>query len=329
MMNPQSVRNRALDLEAKVPAQPGFILDYKIQFYGSSGFAEAVYEKGATLHGVVYQDISAQDMLKLDDIERDYQRKQVTAHLYNNNNNNNHPPSDTTIVLENVGVYCRTPEEIERTHTLQLDQPPSERYMQILTDGAKHYGVDPAYIEFLQTHKCRPRPQLSEYISFFSSQDSDNGKRSCGGGGGGTTNHQKDDTNDASTSHDNNIPNDKFMTRQQVLSNGNGRDGNPLCMICRGLVLQFCSDGGQVDEDFVQSFAATFEHVQFQDVEMFMCRLMYDPKWGVPDSLEQVTDEHSAYMEHQLCEYLNGQNLLRDKWKVVARIKDEDSPMDE
>jgi len=38
------------------------------------------------------------------------------------------------------------------------DKPPTERYIHIMTEGAEYYGVDPEYIEWLNSHENQPRP---------------------------------------------------------------------------------------------------------------------------------------------------------------------------
>src|SRR5690348_5375870 len=43
------------------------------------------------------------------------------------------------------------------------DAPPGERYIDIITRGCAHFGVDPAYIAKLKAHPVQPRKKPSEY----------------------------------------------------------------------------------------------------------------------------------------------------------------------
>ena len=51
-MNPVSLANRGI---TPLESYPGEILDYKIQFFGPQGMAEAIPETGRTFHGVVHR----------------------------------------------------------------------------------------------------------------------------------------------------------------------------------------------------------------------------------------------------------------------------------
>ena len=42
------------------------------------------------------------------------------------------------------------------------DKPPSERYLQIMSEGAKHYGVSPDYVSWLQNHDKTPRKTMDQ-----------------------------------------------------------------------------------------------------------------------------------------------------------------------
>ena len=70
MMNPVSLSDREIYPEESFP---GEILNYKIFFFGSMGFAEAVPEEGSSFHGVVHK-IDLNSMAKLDKIEFVYTR---------------------------------------------------------------------------------------------------------------------------------------------------------------------------------------------------------------------------------------------------------------
>jgi AIG2-like family len=269
MMNCVSVRNRNLQLEANQKGQPAELLDHQLVFYGCHGFAEVVPKKGASLHGVVYLNVSDDQMKELDHVERDYIRKRATARLYH---------QDTRI---SVSVYCRTELEMRKQ---PLDQPPSARYLQVLTEGAEHYGVDSSYIQFLRDHPCRPRPDPSEYLAF-------------------TEPHASMPT----------------MTRQEAYQNGTGLNGHPLYLTCGPKVIEFRVT--PQNQEMVQEFTKTFSQYGDRKVELCMSRLLYDPQFGCPASLEDVTPEHAAYTEHMMCDIIRGFGQTKH-WDTVARLVD-------
>lgn len=284
-MNPISVKNRNLNLAVNHPAQPGVLMDHKLCFFGSQGFAEVIYEKGSSLHGVVYQNVPANTMAELDMIERDYIRKLVDVQLYHpiskHNGGDEAPSSTTKTTLKNVSVYCRPQEDIEGSR--HVDLPPSERYLQVLIYGARHYGVDPKYIQWLQDHECQPRCDPSDYTSFPVAE-----------GQLGT------------------------MKRDAVDTLGNGLDGKPLYLRCNGKVVEFCKES---DEDPLFKEWQKMFHKSERDIDLFIARVQYDPMFGCPSCVEEMTEEWSAYTEHLFCEYMKGHNLLQ-RWKVIAYLVD-------
>ena len=51
-----------------------------------------------------------------------------------------------------------------------------------------------------------------------------------------------------------------------------------------------------------------------------MSKVAYDPKYGLPERLQDVTLEHATYCEHSFCEYLQMKGRL-EEWKVVAKLE--------
>lgn len=279
MMNPVSVRNRKLDLERTVRGQPAFLKDYKLVFFGA-GFAEARYEKGAVLHGILYQDVSEGDMKVLDDLERDYFRQNVDVTVYPSLGD--YKDESITKGVQNVGVYCRTPEQIRESAATDL--PPSQRYLEIMLEGAKHFGVDKGFVEFLEKHPHRPRPTPSQYLTFPVQEGAM----------------------------------ERTLAADHVEQNGNGVDGNPLYMRHNGRVVELTKDDGDEDAFFDEFVRYRKDHGI--DIELFFAKLQYDPQYGIPKTMEEVTPQLAAYTEHNFCEYMNSNNLLH-KWNVVAKIE--------
>ena len=49
--------------------------------------------------------------------------------------------------------------------------PPTERYINIITDGHAHFGVDPVYIDKLKSMEVQKRKDPSEYESLPTPED--------------------------------------------------------------------------------------------------------------------------------------------------------------
>eukprot|EP00563_Minutocellus_polymorphus_P004945 CAMPEP_0181044510 /NCGR_PEP_ID=MMETSP1070-20121207/13305_1 /TAXON_ID=265543 /ORGANISM="Minutocellus polymorphus, Strain NH13" /LENGTH=389 /DNA_ID=CAMNT_0023122961 /DNA_START=180 /DNA_END=1346 /DNA_ORIENTATION=- len=137
------------------------------------------------------------------------------------------------------------------------DQPPLERYLNIMIDGCQHFGVSEEYIEFLRNHESQPRPTAGEFYSFGEPPE------------GAPT-----------------------YTLQEV-EQCDGRDGRPLRITFCGRVLECSLDRNSQDwTEFVEI------HEQVGHVgELYISKVAYDPKYGVPELLEDFTQEHANYLE--------------------------------
>ena len=85
----------------------------------------------------------------LDSIERSYSRLKAKARLYDGTE------QDCTIYTDANGNFDRS-----------NDKPPSERYIDILSLGAAHYGVKAEYIDWLKSHEFVPRAKVQDYLKF-------------------------------------------------------------------------------------------------------------------------------------------------------------------
>jgi len=258
MMNPVALANRGIH---PISSEPAELLDYRIGFFTSQGYAEAIPEANSSFHGVIHH-LTREDMEKLDKIEQLYDRKTATARLYDGTD-------------REVTVYVQSGLNDHSTDA----GIPKERYLEIMADGCRHYGVDPKYIDFLENHGKVPRPTPDEYLSFGSAED-------C----------------------------DKTMTLEEVLEN-DGSDGKPLLMSLNAKVLEVPYAR---DSTMYQQFQHIFQNMG-QVVELFIAKVEYDPKFGCPKCLADVTPEHAAYCEHNHCAYLKMKGSL-DEWKIVAKL---------
>ena len=48
----------------------------------------------------------------------------------------------------------------------EVNNPPSERYIDIMVRGCKHFGVKQEYIDWLVNHEQQPRKKLEDFDSF-------------------------------------------------------------------------------------------------------------------------------------------------------------------
>jgi hypothetical protein len=117
MMNPISMSARKL---IPIESKAAECLDYKLQFFGPSGVATAIPEKGASFHGILHK-MPADQMPILDAIEMSYKRTPATAKFY-----------DKT--TQQCTVYVMDDEKMKEIFggVKQEDKPPAERYVEIM-----------------------------------------------------------------------------------------------------------------------------------------------------------------------------------------------------
>ena len=121
MINKTSISLRGIYPKVTKPAE---LMDFELYFFGSGGMAEALPKEGSSFHGVVHAMTDAQ-MKDLDSMEGSMKRMTGKAKLY-----------DGSVV--EATVYTR-PIDIERNK--EVDFPPSQRYIDIITEGCSYWGV--------------------------------------------------------------------------------------------------------------------------------------------------------------------------------------------
>jgi hypothetical protein len=156
MMLPESYEQRDFH---PLESHPAKLFDFRLGFFSSMGFAEAIPSPGDSMHGVVHRVTEAQ-MLELDKVEVGYIRLTGKARPYGprweqlQTDNNN--------MAMTVSVYCRP----VGANKEDENRPPKARYLEILIAGAKHHGVDPCYIAFLEKHDFQPRTPPDQFLHF-------------------------------------------------------------------------------------------------------------------------------------------------------------------
>lgn len=147
MMNPTSLKARGLVPLESFPAE---LLDFELMFIGKQGMAAAQAVPGKSFHGVLHL-MSEKHMCVLDEIERGYVRQPAQARLYDGT------PRECT-------VYTKS--DAYQSSGSAVDMPPTERYRDILCEGAEHFGVKPHHVEWIQSQPFQPRKRPEELVKF-------------------------------------------------------------------------------------------------------------------------------------------------------------------
>lgn len=251
MMNPNSLKSRDLH---PLESYPGEILDYELIFYGGGGMAVAIEKEGASFHGVLHK-MTLDDIAKLDGIEVGYQKRPAKVKKY-----------DGEII--DAFVYSNgSPSQADN------GSPPAQRYLEILLQGCKHYGVSQSHIDYLSSIKYRPRKLPHEFQQIPISAD---------------------------------LP---TWTEEQ-LQEGNGENGRPLYIAINGKVREFIGP-----REGLYFNIANNNHCWGHHMELFSSKMLFDPKYGTHDKIEQFSREHCAYLEDI---HLSSQGTL---YKTVALIE--------
>ena len=94
---------------------------------------------------------------------------------------------------------------------------------------------------------------------------------------------------------------------------GDGKDENPIYFSLNGKVIEYTgSRDGFVGSMMVNRYAG-------RSVDLMQARMLYDPKYGLPDTLEAMTREHAAYRESIIYSLLHPKGG-EENAKVVAII---------
>jgi hypothetical protein len=95
-----------------------------------------------------------------------------------------------------------------------------------------------------------------------------------------------------------------------------GSDGKPLYFAVNGKVIEVAHDR---DSKMFTDFYHMFKNMG-QIGELFIAKVVYEPRFGVPDCLEDFTPEHAAYCEHEHAAYINMTEGGLQNWKVIAKL---------
>ncbi len=123
--------------------------------------AQALEIEGSHMQGLLHR-VTETKMQHLDTFELGYIRKLGRGIPYGAE-----APVEAT-------VYCKPSQESSSdnkddnnfsTLLAEVDKPPTQRYVDLLIAGAKHWGVEADYIQKIQNHPRRPRKPPHEFLS--------------------------------------------------------------------------------------------------------------------------------------------------------------------
>lgn len=164
----------------------------------------------------------------------------------------------------------------------QEARPPHQRYLDLLIEGAKHYNVNQKQIQLLESYECRPRPTPHQFKSF----------------------------EDAA-------PDAPLLSYEKDVCPFNGEDTPNLRIACNGKVQEIIVQN--VPNPLFRNSMAFWKKFG-QRAELVLSKIMYDPKYGCPETVEEFTKEHAAYIEHGMYMISEVHRSL-DHWRVIGRIQ--------
>lgn len=161
-----------------------------------------------------------------------------------------------------------------------VDGDPDARFMAIMIEGAKHYKCKPEFVKYLESYPCIPRPNPSDYCKFPEPPEGS-----------------------------------ECLTKEKI-EQCKGENGKPLLIAINGKVCEsVCKPG---DDEWKIQIEFVAKMGQFS--ELSLAKMLYDPKFGSPKCIEDVTKEHAEYLEDVLYKRMQTQGKL-DFWRVCASWK--------
>lgn len=275
VMNPHSVRGRGITPLGR--SQGCELLDFEFFFSGGDGMASARRKPGKSLHGVLHR-FTAAEMRLLDESEGlttarqekksggggEYEHAEGRVRLYSGEIRRAH-----VYVVEDEEQWLANLREEKRTEWEQ--RRPSERYLTMMIEGCKHYGVAPEWIAWLEKQPFSPRKLFHEFLRYE-------------------------------------VPSNLPTWGLEELARGDGQEGRPIYVALNGKVIEFLGPReGPMYEFMIERHIGA-------DMTLARARRMYDPKYGLPETLEDMSEEHRAAVED-----------LRLTFKGMFALKEEET----
>lgn len=147
MTNPISLRRRDLH---PIESKSAYVRGFKLEFNLAGGMANVRQCSDSVIHGVVHK-LTPVEMERLLSVESVYDLVEVEAVPYGGNGQ-----EEPVIVAELlVSDHSKLPQD---------PQLPSERYINIITQGLKFHGVESSWVQKIRNSPFRPSRQPNAYL---------------------------------------------------------------------------------------------------------------------------------------------------------------------
>jgi len=245
MINPVSINLRDIHPIKTFPAE---LYGYELVFIGFAGMASIEQKQDAVTHGVVHV-ITAKEMEALDRMESIYLRLPCEVRLYDG--------STMTASVYQMDPAKRTTKEV-------VNNPPSERYIDIITRGAVHFGIKSEFTKWLSTVKVTPRKHPSEFKKLAE-------------------------------------PENLISVTWKELEKYDGNDGRDLMFAVNYKVVKFVGDLST--QEAKNAFENMKRRAAGKDYTCMAARGLYEPNYPIAKSLAEMSDEHKAWVEDLFCSW--------------------------
>eukprot|EP00092_Neocalanus_flemingeri_P011960 GFUD01012893.1.p1 GENE.GFUD01012893.1~~GFUD01012893.1.p1 ORF type:complete len:290 (+),score=81.73 GFUD01012893.1:147-1016(+) len=273
MMNKTSLTMRDLK---PTKSRPACLKDFELIFGMNYGMAAARRSPGQKIHGVLHR-ITGEELVKLDKIETWYVREKVNVFTYEGEMSNDTQATQAYVYIFNPELVAKDPE-------LFKEHPPQERYMDILKEGAKEYGVDKDYVsKTLETVQFLPRKPKSAMKTFKLPL--------------------KEGSDEAIV-----LP---TWTMEDVKQK-DAENPDLVILALNQHILQLDTSVWAGHRDILQTCRGT------QLAYVIAGKWIYDPNFGVPASYEDMDQDHCASVEDWFIDFFGD---MEEKWLLLAQLK--------
>lgn len=165
MVNPVSLRRRGVIPERSLPVT---LEGYDLEFNGMANIAE---KEGAVMHGVAHL-VTPQMFEALARVESVYDFRVVELRPYEGaaaEGDADGVGGDGLAILARAFIMPPAPvgarQGSARGRGLTHLELPSERYVRIISEGLRHYGIDPAWVRRIEAQPFSPARQRVDWLT--------------------------------------------------------------------------------------------------------------------------------------------------------------------
>ena len=143
MVNPIVRQRRGVHT---IQEQAAILPEYRLTF-AFGGVASVVPQRGYDVHGIVMKCQSAADWDKIQQFEAGYYAQPVQVYGYNDNDNDDSDSDAGGPVPIQAYVLIMLDYDESKLEKIPIEKLPQERYLRLLVDGMRRYGLDEDYIQ--------------------------------------------------------------------------------------------------------------------------------------------------------------------------------------